>query len=344
MKKTFIYLILLSMVGCSKKDNPPINNQDGVLVLNEGNFMWGNASLSLYNKKDKTFTKDIYQSENGVALGDVAQSVFQKDSLLFVVVNNAAKIEVISSTTFKRKWTISIPNSSPRYFCAVNDSIALVSELYANKLWVINYLNATVVSNVTMEGETGQIQLYDNKIAVLEKTKLNGNFTAQIHILDASNFQTLKKISLPTEPNSFCITTDIKLYVLTNKGSSGTIPAKLFKYDLAGYTGLDTFDFSLSENPKMLRLDVVSQTAKWIVGKKIHSIALSATKLNSTPMLTLNASTIYAFNIDPSSGDLYVGDALDYTQASQIFRFDKNYQQIDQFKAGINTTQFFVLK
>lgn len=332
------------MVGCHDKNIPPIISQDGVIIINEGNFMWGNASLSLYNKKEKTLTKDIFQSQNGIALGDVAQSVFQKDSLLFVVVNNTAKIEVISSTTFNRKWTINIPNSSPRYFCAVNDSIALVSELYANKLWVINYLNATVVSTVNMEGETGQIQQYDNKIAVLERTKLNGSFTAQIRILDASNFQTLKKISLPTEPNSFCITTDRKLYTLTDKSSSSAIPAKLLKIDLAGYTGLDTFDFSMSENPKLLRLDAVSQSVKWVVDKSIHYTTLHATKLNSTPILNLNVSTIYAFDIDPISGDLYVSDALDYTQASQIFRFDKNYQQIDQFKAGINTTQFFVLK
>lgn len=344
MKKIIPYLIFISLIGCSKKENTPINNQDAVMIVNEGNFMWGNASLSLYNKKEKTLTKDIYQSENGIALGDVAQSVFQKDSLLFVVVNNAAKIEVLSSITFKRKWTINIPNSSPRYFCVVNDSIALVSELYANKLWVVNYLSATLVSTIAMEGETGQIQYFDNKIAVLERTKLNGNFTAQIHILDASNFQTIKKIILPSEPNSFSITADKKLYVLTDKSSSTSLPAKLFRYDLVSYANLDTFDFGLSENPKMLRLDALAQSVKWIVGKKIYSIALSATKLNSTPVLTLNASNIYAFDIDPSSGDLYVGDALDYTQASQIFRFDKNYQQLDQFKAGINTTQFFVLK
>lgn len=344
MKKIISYLLLLLIIGCHKKVTPPIVNQNGVMIVNEGNFMWGNASLSLYNKKEKTISKDIYQSENGTALGDVAQSVFQKDSLLFVVVNNTAKIEVISSTTFKRKGTINIPSSSPRYFCAINDSIAIVSDLYANMLWVINYIDATVVSGIAMEGETGQIQYFDNKIAVLERTKLNGNFTAQIHFLNASNFQTIKKVMLPSEPNSFIITDDKKMYVLTDKSSTASLPAKLIKYDLVGYMGLDTFDFSLSENPKMLRQDAVGQSIKWIVSKKVISIAMSDIKLSNTAVLTLNANNIYAFDIDPISGDLYIGDALDYTQASQVYRFDKTYQQIDQFKAGINTTQFFVLK
>jgi hypothetical protein len=344
MKKTIPCLMFITLIGCSKKENPPIDNQNAVMIVNEGNFMWGNTSVSLYNKKEKTITKDIYQSENGVALGDVAQSIFQKDSLLFIVVNNTSKIEVISSATFKRKWTINIPNSYPRHFCAVNDSIALVSELYANKLWVINYLNATVVSSVAMEGETGQIQYFDNKIAVLERTKLNGNFTAQIRILDASNFQTIKKIILPSEPNSFGITANKKLYVLTDKGNSSSLPAKLFKFDLVNYAGSDTFNFELGENPKILRVDAVGQSIKWIIDKKMYSIGSSATTLSSPQVLTLNTSNIYAFDIDPSSGDLYIGDALDYTQASQIFRFDKNYLQLDQFKAGINTTQFLVLK
>ena len=59
--------ILLFLSACSKSDVAPGTDlflSNGVLIANEGNFQWGNASLSYYDIennliKEKTFTKNF---------------------------------------------------------------------------------------------------------------------------------------------------------------------------------------------------------------------------------------------------------------------------------------------
>ena len=64
---------------------------DDVLIGCEGNFGWGNASISLYNPTDNSITNTIFQNINGYAIGDVLQSITEYNGKLFVVVNNSGK-------------------------------------------------------------------------------------------------------------------------------------------------------------------------------------------------------------------------------------------------------------
>ena len=63
----------------------------GVYIVNEGNFMYGNSSLSFYDPEAKRVYNDVFQARNSAPLGDVAQSVTIWNHMAFVVVNNSGK-------------------------------------------------------------------------------------------------------------------------------------------------------------------------------------------------------------------------------------------------------------
>jgi hypothetical protein len=342
MKRLFIVLASMMLIASCKKDvsiNVPIAER-GVLTVNEGNFNWGNAGLSLFDSDKNTLSKDVFKEANGFSLGDVAQSATLIDSLLFVVVNNSARVVVVSASTFKQQSVIAIAGSSPRFFLSVNDSIAYVTELYANKIWIVNIKTGATIGHIQVDGETNQIEKVNNQVFVAERTKFNGATVAQIRVINALSHQTTKIIPLPTQPNSICKDMAGNIWALTDTG--GGKPASLIAIDNSTLMVTKQFDFPTGKTPNRLRYNASTHSLCYLSGADVYSAVTTLTVLPTSSLFTTTASIPYAFDID-TKGKYYLADAIDYTQSSKCFIYNADGKQSASFNAGINTNQFVFL-
>ena len=342
MKRLFVVLTCIVLIASCKKDSSthvPIA-EHGVLTVNEGNFNWGNAGLSFFDSDKNTLSKDVFKEANGFSLGDVAQSATLIDSLLYVVVNNSAKVVVVSASTFKQQSVISITGSSPRNLLSVNDSIAYVTELYANKIWIVNTKAGTTLGSITVAGETNQMEKVNDQVFVAERTKFNGASVAQIRVVNTLSHQTTKVIPLPTQPNSICKDVAGNIWAMTDTG--GGKPASLIAIDNGTLSVTKQFDFPTGKTPSRLRYNTANHTLCFLSGNGVYSTGSNTSALPTSPLFNMSAAIPYAFDID-AKGKYYVSDAINYAQSSKCFIYNADGSQSHSFNAGINTNQFVFL-
>ena len=80
----------------------------------EGNYMYGNASLSYYDPDTRQVQNEVFARSNAFPIGDVVQSMVMHDGLGWVVVNNSGVIFAIDPATFREVRRIT-GFTSPRY-------------------------------------------------------------------------------------------------------------------------------------------------------------------------------------------------------------------------------------
>ena len=168
---------LLSLTSCMKWDyglEEEFNTStsgNGLFICNEGNFQYGNATLSYYNPETKVVENEVFYRANAMKLGDVAQSMIIRDSIGWVVVNNSHVVFAINVNTFKEVGRIT-NFTSPRYMHFISDEKAYVTQIWDNRIFIVNPKRYEItgyidIPNMTMEsGSTEQIVQYGKYVYV----------------------------------------------------------------------------------------------------------------------------------------------------------------------------------
>ena len=124
------------LTGCMKWDydlgreiavRPEVGH--GLFITNEGNFQYGNATLSFYDTQTRKIDNEVFFRANDQKLGDVAQSMTMYGGLGWIVVNNSHVIFAIDPVTFKEVGRIT-NLTSPRYIHFLSDEKAYVTQIW----------------------------------------------------------------------------------------------------------------------------------------------------------------------------------------------------------------------
>ncbi|MBL7918308.1 MAG: hypothetical protein JNM96_07905 [Bacteroidia bacterium] len=167
--KIILAIIVVAFASCVK-DKPnktvptTVNLSAGkkVFIINEGNFMNANASVSLYDTGNESVVENYFYAQNNSALGDVAQSINKINNDYYIVVNNSGKIVVCNEYFVVRRNISGL--TSPRYIIPVSNQKAYVSDLYANAISIIDLNKGTKTGSIPCGGWTEKMVMLYNKV------------------------------------------------------------------------------------------------------------------------------------------------------------------------------------
>lgn len=343
MKLKNIALILLGIIlftSC-ESDRPDVKPEvpfsgssgGGVFIINEGNYKWGNSSVSYFRFSDESVSEDIFKAANQRSLGDVGQSMEIVNGKAYVVVNNSSKIEIVDPKDFKSLGSIT-GLTSPRYFLGVNSSKAYVTDLFSNSISVINLNSNVKVKEIPCKGWTEELCLVNDMAFV---TNLN---STHLYIIDTNTDLMSDSIFIGYGSNSLKLDKNGKLWVLCGGNGSST-PGSLHRIDPATKQKELSLTFTNnSENPWKLDING-SRDTLFYLNNGVFKFPVTQTILPSASLIPQSGFLFYGLGVDPFNGTIYVSDAIDYVQKGKVYRYKPDGSLINSFSVGISPGEFY---
>lgn len=323
-----VMAVLLVAAGC-KKDDPDKPKGEvpakGLIVINEGNYTFGNASITLYNPDTKAVTEDVFTNTNGRPLGDVAQSMTVVGGLGYIVVNNSGKIEVVNMTDFSQVASIS-GLISPRYMLPLGDGRAYVTDLYAEAITIIDLNSNTITGTIALPGWTEQLALADGKVFVCNYD------SSRVEVIDPATDTKTGHIAVQGGPSQIVIDANAKLWVSGAKKIGGN-EASLNRIDPQNRS-LE-LSIPLTNSATNLTISADGKTL-YFLQNGVKQMPITDSQVPADVVIAANGRTLYGLGLNVNASEIYVSDALDYNQKGLIYRYNAaDYTVIDSFKAGI---------
>lgn len=319
---------------------------NGLFVLNEGNFQYGNSTLTYYNPTDENVQNEVFLRANGMKLGDVAQSMTVAEGRGWIVVNNSHVVFAIDTETGRETGRI-VNLTSPRYIHFISPEKAYVSQLWDNRIVVVNPTTYSVTGYIevpdmsTETGSTEQMVTYGRYVFCTCWSYQN-----RIIKIDTATDAVVAQLEIGIQPKGLVLDSENTLWTITDGGYEGSpygfeTPA-LWKIDAETFSVTARFPFRPGDNPRDLCLNGDGTQIMWI-NDDIWRMDINATALPTEPFLKAKATRYYALTVNPDNGDVYVSDAIDYQQQGVVYRYSKDGTLIDKFTAGV-TPGFFCWK
>jgi hypothetical protein len=333
MKKFFLLVcVSITLVSCTKindKEDETYLSGSGVFILNEGNFRWGNGSLSYYSYDSAKIYNDLFLNINKRPLGDVPNSMSIYGDMAYIVVNNSGKIEVVNKNTLLSQSTID-DLISPRNMAIATNSKAYVTSMYSDSLTIINLNNNTISGYINLRRSSEAIFVNGTKAFI--SNWVGGK---EIMVVNITNDKVTDSIQVGAEPESMVLDKNGLLWVLCNGGWMRTAPAELNVINTTTNKVVKEIIFpNKIASPSCLNIDRKGETLYYLDGG-VRKMNISSESLPSEPLIAESGHYFYKLGINPANSDIFVTDAVDYQQKGYVLQYKNDGTLLSTLKADI---------
>lgn len=344
-----VALVTLVLSNCTKSSDPVKGKyQTGVLVANEGAFGSSNGDVTYYNASPSLLEQTIFKNINGSFPGDVLQSISIDGDNGYLVLNGSNKIEIVDDNTFKSTNTFS--NNlliQPRYLQVINGK-AYISvwgaydanfSLTNSYVLVVDTKTLQVVTSIATDPGVENL-LYNGKYLFASNFNFGGS--SSVSVIDPSTNKLVTNIPLTAGPSGMVIDANNKLWVITSGSSTnfvGNNDGKLYRINPSSFAIEQTIE--LNANPLTdLGISPDKKNLYYAVGSLVFKTDISASIAPSAPWSSTSITTLYSLGVDPKTGEVYLGDALNYSSEGKVYVYNTDGTLKTSFNAGIAPGQF----
>ncbi len=344
--KSFIVLILVSG-ACERKpvevDGGGLDLSRGVFIVNEGNFLAGNASLSFYDPILDTVYNEIFYRVNQAPLGDVANALSISGDRAYITVNNSGRIYIIETSSVKYLGKVT-GLTSPRNIEVIDENKAYVTDILDSRIAVFD---PGLAEQADSAAAAGYIDLgsYSSEQLIISGNKAYvacWSYGDKVLIIDTGSDTVTDSIKVGKQPNSMVMDSEGDIWILCDGGYYGSPfgqeNASLWKLDTQRGSASRMFEFAeIMDSPSEISINAGGDTLFYLNGN-VYRCATG--NIEEEVFIEANGRWFYSLDIDPFDNTVYLSDAVDFVQHGLVYRYDMQQVLLDSFRVGINPGSF----
>jgi YVTN family beta-propeller protein len=338
-------IILTFLFSCSKNNTPapppvPPKVTTGVFVLNQGTFGGNNTTLTYYDFATGTPTTDFFKNVNGFGLGDTGSDMIIYGGKMYIVMNVSGYVAVANGVTAKFIDTISFKNAGvnrgPENIVAAGGNVFVSST--DGTVAVIDTSTLAVTKYISVGSNPAQMVVASDILYVSNTGGFSATYDSTVSVIPLNTFTETGRIVVGINPGSITTDNTGSIYIVCT-GDYATVAPRLVKVNVNAST-LQSVDSAFGTirfyNSNLF-------TTGGYLGAANVGLFNPSTLAAVRPSFITDGTIImnpYGLDIDPATGDVYVGDAKDYTSSGDVYCFDKTGKKKLSFSVAPGISPF----
>ncbi|MCG3164414.1 MAG: hypothetical protein POELPBGB_00168 [Bacteroidia bacterium] len=337
------FLLIAALSGCKPDDDntPEGAYETGVFITNEGPFGTGTGTVSFYNRTSGEVSNNIFEVVNNRPLGNIVNSIEVHNEKAYIVVNNAAKVEVVNVADFVSTGVIE-NLGTPRYFLGVDEHKGYITD-WASGVKVVDLHSNTVSATIATGGQgPEQMKQIGSEVFVANSGGYDKDST--LVVINTASDAVSATLTVGHNPKALAVDADGKLWVLCNGildwvTPANDTPGKLVRINPTTKTVELTLTFaSASDHPAGLVTNEAKTKLYYTLNGGVYEFSITASALPSSALIN---RSFYNIGIDPVSDYIYGTDALDFVQNGYTLRYTLSGTLVDSFQVGVIPGNFY---
>lgn len=337
MNKNFLRWIVpvtaLIFAACNKNDfpsQPKLTPAKGMYILNEGGAGRNNASLGFYDFTSGTYGGDIFQQQNGIKLGDIANDAIIYGGKMYIVVNNSGVLMITNPATGKLIDSVSLKltnksSMQPRNIISHNGNVYVSTWLDGVK--VIDTATLKIKQTIATRSGAEGMAIRNNNLYVALSGSYYAKYDSVVSVINLPAGNLVKEVYVGFNPTGqVYIDNSDNLYVYIygnldpsyNPVNNGIVKVNMQSGQIVKKISGD-FGRILVNNNRIYSLGA------WNGFTGVRTFDANTMTIDKENIITDGTTMTRPHNIfiDDANGDIYVTDAKDYQTSGSVFAFDK---------------------
>lgn len=312
--------------------------QTRAFILNAGTQNQNNSTLTFYDPAGQVESiGDIFFTQNDAQLGDLGQDIIEYEDNLYITVYGSNYIVKLNGAGVEQcRYSFTEEQGQPRYMAAEDGKIYVT--LYSGNVARLDAATLQFEKMVKVGNNPEYIIEEDGKLYCTNSGWGSDN---RLSIIDLASFETAENVEIFQNPDRI-IESNGHIFI-QGYGSNDYLnyPYPVVEFDPVSKTyreiGRGTH---IAANGNTLY--VIFSNTDWNTYETVNSFYtydMATQTVNETSFLKdmpdeLASSSIYMFNVDGDTGDIYIGVTYFSNANGEIYRFKADGTLVEKFTSG----------